>query len=344
MNQELATAQDIPAEKEVISWIEKYSNWGRWGPRDQLGTMNFLTPEKRLRATKIVQEGVTISCQRPIEFLPSSDYDGTTATPAKRFTYPYRDIARPGMLKGGFLGSADSIWIEVHSGARTHLDSPSHSYCKENQLYNGYPTASARPIPESLRARGVPPEVEESQLDTAVVSNGVVARGVLLDIARLKGKDWLDPGEPIFPKDLDAAEKAQGVTVEEGDVPVVRSGLTLRRLKDPITFGRGTGGFSGMHKWPGLHAACIPWLFERRVSMVASDVPTDVSPSGYPNLRLPVHLIGLGAMGTWLLEGCDLEELTRACQQRQSWQFMLTFAPWRASGFTGMPVNPIAVF
>ena len=78
--------------------------------------------------------------------------------------------------------------------------------------------------------------------------------------------------------------------------------------------------------------------------MVASDVPTDVSPSGYPKTHLPVHFIGLGAMGTWFLEGRDLEELTLACQQRKSWQFLLTLAPWRATGFTGMPVNPIAVF
>jgi kynurenine formamidase len=343
-----AAARTVPTEEEVLGWFEKYNNWGRWGPQDEFGTMNFLTPEKRLKALQVPREGLAMSCQRPIEFLPSTDYDGTTATAAKRFSYPYRKPPKPaGFNTGSFRKGDDSLWIEAHSGARTHLDSPAHYHWKPDQLYNGFPVELAAPIPEYLRARarakGEAVSMEESKLGIDVLADGVVGRGVLLDIARLRHQDWLDSGEAIFPEDLEAAEKAAGVRVEEGDIVVVRTGYTLRRIKSPIGFGPGTGGHGGIHQWPGCHAACIPWFYERRVSMLASDVPSDVSPSGYSKLVLPVHMLGLGAMGFWLLEGCDLEGLTAACQQRERWEFLFTFAPWKAKGFTGMPVNPTAV-
>ena len=334
--EKMVTTKRIPTEEEVISWFDKCSNWGRWGPEDEFGTMNFLTPQKRLEAIQVVKEGVTISCQRPIEFLPSVDYDGTTAAPAKRFSYLYRRTSNPGYYKGGFLGN-DSIWIEMHSGGRTHLDSPAH-YHWEGKLYNGFPMELHQPIPEVLRARGgeLP---EESKLGTDVLAEGVIGKGVLLDIPYLRQRDWLEVGEGVFPEDLEEAEKTEGVRVEEGDIVVVRTGRTIHR----VGFGPGTAGQAGLHHWAGLHAACIPWLYERRVAVLASDTASDVSPSGYPNLVLPVHMVGLAAMGLWLLEGCDLEGLTAACRQRSRWEFLFTFAPWKATGFSGMPVNPIAV-
>jgi len=186
-------------------------------------------------------------------------------------------------------------------------------------MYNGFPAELAT-------------MAEGGKLGVDVIGEGIFSRGVLLDIARLRGKEWLE-AEPIFPQDLEAAERAEGVTAEEGDILLIRTGHTTRRLRDPIPYGR----------WPGLHALCIPWLFERSIAMVATDTPNDVNPSGYPGIGFPVHRIGLGAMGLWLVDHCNHENLSIECAERKRWSFAFSVAPLKVTGVTGMPVNPIVL-
>jgi kynurenine formamidase len=166
--------------------------------------------------------------------------------------------------------------------------------------------------------------------------DGVVSRGVLLDVARLRGVDWLEPGDGILPGELEAAEAAQGVRVEEGDILLVRTGHLHRRNEEgprPLAGG-----------WPGLSAACLPWLRERGVAVLGGDPVSDVVPSGFPSMPQPLHQIGIPHMGLWLLDNCNMEELTHACQERGRWEFLFTIAPLRIQYGTGSPVNPIAVF
>ena len=164
--------------------------------------------------------------------------------------------------------------------------------------------------------------------------HGVVTRGVLLDIARLKGKDWLEPGEAVFSEDLEAAEAAQGVRVEEGDALLVRLGWYKRRLElgPPPSAQR-----------PGLHVATLPWLHQRGVSIIVADASHDVDPSGYPDIGPPLHAIGIPTMGLWMIDAANFEELAAVCERLDRSEFMFIVAPLRFHNATGSPVNPLAI-
>jgi kynurenine formamidase len=166
---------------------------------------------------------------------------------------------------------------------------------------------------------------------------GAVGRGVLLDIPALENVPWLEPGHPVRAGDLDAACARQGITVEPGDIVLLHTGFARRRrelgLRDPI----GPAGY------PGWHASALPWLHERDVAMIGCDTATDVQPSGYERVPTPVHYVGIVAMGLWLIDNCDLQELAAHCERLQRWTFLFMLSGLRVRGGTGSPVNPIAV-
>ena len=164
-----------------------------------------------------------------------------------------------------------------------------------------------------------------------------MSRGVLLDIARLKDKKWLDPNEAVLPGDLDAAEEAEGVRVESGDVLLVRTGNYRKRLDlGPVDL-EAEGSTA-------CHVACTPWFHRREVAMLGTDTSNDVRPNRYDEIVNPVHTVSLVAMGLWLIDNANLEELATACQERNRWEFMLSIGPLRLRNVTGSPVNPIALF
>ncbi|MDO8750762.1 MAG: cyclase family protein [Dehalococcoidia bacterium] len=309
-----ASRKAPPTEEEVVGYMDSLSNWGRWGREDFMGTLNFITPEKRLKALKLVKEGVTVSCERPIMY---DDYPVGLRFPTKHFMQSTGEGEDP-------HGSNDFIMIGLHGGQIiTHMDSPCHMFYNKS-MYNGHP------------ANLVTLEDGAKQGAIDLLGNGIVTRGVLLDVARVMGKKWLEPGEAIFPEDLEAAEKAEGVRVESGDVLCFRTGYTLWMREN---------GHPKDRRWPGLQAACLPWLRERGVAVLGGDCPNDVSPSGYEKpSTLPVHLVALVAMGLWLLDGANHEDLSAACQQRNRWEFLLSIAPLKLTAATGSPVNPLAMF
>src|SRR5713101_4492392 len=182
-----------PTEAEVEGFFTKFSNWGKWGANDQLGALNYITPEKRARAAGLVREGTTVSLALPLATAPSPD----NPTPVTHL------VVQGGETQGSPY-SADYFAIAPHGFANTHLDALCHVFYQD-KMYNGYPATD-------VTSRGA----RNGAIDA--LKDGIVSRGVLLDIPRLKGKQWLEPKEPIFPEDLEAAEKAQGVRVEEGDV------------------------------------------------------------------------------------------------------------------------------
>jgi kynurenine formamidase len=167
--------------------------------------------------------------------------------------------------------------------------------------------------------------------------DGMIGRGVLLDVARAKGVRWLDPGEPVFPEDLEAAERAQGVEVGAGDLLLCRFGtMALRNEHGPSR--------TVFERRPGLHAACLPWLHERQVAVLGSDSAQDALPSGYDRIRIPIHEVGIVAMGLWLVDNCDLETVGDTAARLGRWEFLLSIGPLRVQNGTGSPVNPIAMF
>ena len=306
----------------MIGYLQSLSNWGRWGAEDELGTVNLITPEKRRAAARLVQDGVPVTCSRPI----STEIAADTTFQVQRYMVDSgegRDTASAERVLQR-RGASEFIGMVFHGYSVTHVDSPAHFFWK-GQLYNG------RSCNLITSREGATVESIE------VLHDGVVSRGVLLDVARTRGVPWLERGEGVMPADLLAAERAQGVRVEAGDILLVRTGHYGRRLAE--------GPSSPLHDGsPGPHAALAPWLRERGVAMWGSDTHNDVTPAVYPSLGSAFHIVSLVAMGLWLIDNMNLEDLAQACAQRSRWEFLLTVAPLRLKNVTGSPVNPIALF
>ncbi len=313
----------VPSEEEVLGYMESLSNWGRWGPDDQLGTLNHITAEKRVAASRLVREGVTVTCSRPIvsETAPDVPFQ------FQRFMVDSgegRDTDPPEIRRTRY-GAGEYIGMVFHGHTITHVDSLAH-YSWRGKMYNG---VSSNMVTSRHGARS-------HAIDVA--RDGIVTRGVLLDIARLKGKRWLDPDEPVFPEDLDAAEKDAGLTVEKGDLLLVRTGNYRRRLDDGPFDPNVDGGTS-------CHVACIPWFHRREIAMLGTDTSNDLRPdTTYDGIMSPLHTLSLVFLGMCLIDNANLEELARACEERGRWEFMLCMGPLRLINITGTPVNPIAVF
>ena len=308
--------RNLPSQEEVLGYFNSLSNWGRWGADDERGTLNLITPEKVQRAARLIQDGTSVSCERPITYdlgAPSVSLHYMTGT---------GESLEPG-AKNVAGGSGDFFGIAPHGYTITHMDALSHIFW-EGYIYNGKPA-------RLITARGA--TVGSIEVPAA---RGVVGRGVLLDIARLKGVKWMENGEPVMPEDLEAAEKAQGVRVEEGDILFVRTGHYRHRLEE------GAEAVPAA-KRPGLQVACMPWLRERGVAVLGGEGP-EVTPSGYPLNVLPVHQVGIVAMGLYLIDAANFDDLAKACEERNRWEYFMTIAPLKFSLGTGCPVNPIAVF
>ena len=316
-------ATTLPTEADVLHYMETCSNWGRWGEQDELGTLNLITPEKRLSAFQLVREGAAVTCARPV----TTDMTADTTFQVMRFMVDSGEGRDPDSAEGARprrIGASEFIGMVFHGATITHVDSLAHIFW-QGKIYNGRPA-------HLVTSR------EGAQVESVdLLHNGVMTRGVLLDIARAKGKDWLELGEPVLPADLEAAEQACGVRVEPGDILLIRTGYVRRRHErgpvNPMQDGS-----------PGPQAACLPWFHQRGIAMLGSDTHNDLSPSGYPNLPLPVHVVGIVAMGLWLIDNCNLEDLAHACAARRRWEFLLTIAPLRLCNVTGSPVNPLAIF
>lgn len=296
----------VVTEAEYERWKKELSNWGRWGKDDEIGALNLITPQKRKQAASLVKEGASVSLAADIDTVKNVDNPN-----------PYEHT----MLSI----SSDRLAVAYHGIAHTHLDSLAH--INDNGVfYNGYaPNAAA------VLAQG------HARNSVHNVKNGIFTRGILIDIPRLKGVSYLEPGTPIRVEDLEAWEKKAGVKVSAGDALFVRTGVWARRKAvGPWLRGRAEGGRSA-----GLDPSVIPWLKQRDIAILGSDHPQYVSPS---NLRGAVHDFALLYLGVHLLDNCDLEALADAAAARKRWEFLLTLAPLPIRGGTGSPLNPIATF
>ena len=293
--------------------FEDCSNWGRWGADDERGTLNLITAERTARAAALVREGETVSCARPLNTV--TDVENTRAATHL--------MIRAGDVTGatGMGHTADYIALAPHGFAHSHLDALCHVVWR-GQMYNGRPAAAVRSTGATANA-------------ITIGERGIIARGVLLDIARLRGVEWLEPGTAIEPSELEAAEAAQATTVGEGDALLVFTGRDRRRAS--------VGPWAGSSQLAGLRYTCGPWLHDRGVAVLGCDGGNDVLPSGC-DVPMPIHVLCLVAMGMQLLDNLDLNGLATACAERRRWEFLLTIAPLRIPGGTASPVNPIAVF
>jgi kynurenine formamidase len=309
-------ARSRMTESEVIAMFDVISNWGRWGADDQLGALNFIRPEHRVAAAHLVESGDTESLSRPMATEPAAD------NPRPATHLMIRSGRRGHPL--GIQGSADYFSIAPHGFSETHLDALCH-YFWQDRMYNGFESAEVG-FQGALKC-GI-----------EVTRAGIIGRGVLLDIPKLRQVQWLEPGERIFPEELEAAERASHLTIGEGDILLVRTGRTRRRQ----ALGPWNVFFEGL---AGLDVSCMPWVHERHVALLGSDGVSDVMPSGYEHgLNMPVHTATLVMMGVYLLDNADLEALAQQCERLNRYAFMFTIAPLVLERGTASPCNPLALF
>ena len=293
-------------EAQYEQWKTELTNWGRWGADDEIGALNLITAAKRLEAVSLVEEGYTVSLAGDADTVEAVDNP-----------YPYEHE---------MVGiSSDRISVRYHGISHTHLDALAHIN-DDGVFYNGY-----APDADEVIANGHPKNSIHN------LKNGIVTRGVLIDIPRLRGVPYLEPGTPIYVEDLEAWEEQAGVRVSPGDALFIRTGVWARRAAEgPWLRGRRPGGRSA-----GLHPSVIPWLKERDIALMGSDHPTYVAPSELPGA---VHDFALLYLGIHMFDNCDLEALSEAAAERNRWEFLLMAAPLPIRGGTGSPLNPIAVF
>lgn len=306
-----------PSKERMDEIFESVKNWGRWGPEDEAGALNLITDEVRRGAAAAVRHGRAVSCALDLPVHPAVD----NPHPAMHMMIVGGDdCCLPDM---GLETTMDFVGISFHGMASSHLDALCHVHV-DGKMYNGYPGTDVK----STGAK---------RNSVMCAKEGILSRGVLLDIPRVQDVPWLEPGQIIDPDHLEEAEAKQGVRVQEGDILLISTGRDARREKHgkwhPIEEGMA-----------GLHPECIPWIHERGVSVLGSDAISDVIPA--PPIEgwvMPVHQCTLVAMGVHLLDNLALGDLSAACAELGQYDFQFTAAPLRIEGGTGSPVNPIAL-
>ena len=296
---------------------ESVKNWGRWGAEDEMGALNLITPEKRREAAAAVIAGESVSCALELAVRPSVE----NPNPALHMMIQAGDdCVIPGV---NFEAVMDFLGVAFHGMATSHIDALCHVFVDE-QMYNGF---SKHEVKSTGALRG----------SIMCAKDGIVSRGVLLDIPRSKGVDWLEPTHAITVAELEAAEEGQGVRVTPGDILLIGTGRDARRS----ALGRWSPLEVGLS---GLHGECVEWLHERDVAVLGSDGVQDALPaSGIEGWPMPIHQCGLAGMGLHLLDNLRLDLLAGACASHGRWAFQFAVAPLRVARGTGSPVNPIAV-
>jgi kynurenine formamidase len=221
--------------------------------------------------------------------------------------------------------ATDFVGIQFHGDCHTHIDALCHIAYK-NQLYNNRD-------PEIVTSRGA------EGLDITAYAQGVVGRGVLIDMPRLRGVKWLEPGEAVTAEEIEQAEKAQGVRLGEGDIMVFRTGHHRRRLE----LGAWDVGYTGEGR-AGLDPYALTLLHERKVAVFLPDGDGETVPGPMDEILYPIHPLQVTAMGMYVADSFQFEELVQVCEEEGRWEFMVVLAPLRLPKGTGSPINPIAIF
>jgi kynurenine formamidase len=281
------------------------SNWGRWGPDDERGTLNLLTPERVRGAAGLVRTGRVYSLGLDL----SSDAPRTPSRSAMWHRATKNE--RPGPA----TSSADDI-VLLHTHTATHIDALCHIWV-DGQLYNGYPSSG-------VDHRGAPRNgVHNAQ--------SLVGRGVLLDVAGHRGVEYLEPGQEIRADELDAVARAQGIELRPGDVVLIRTGWIRMMARDRARF--------DLFEEPGPGRDAVEWFRRHDLAALGADNPAvEVLPTG-DAAQLPLHAGVIRDLGGYLIEFLNLEELAADHVH----EFLFVAAPLRIVRGIGSPVNPIAI-
>jgi kynurenine formamidase len=304
---------NVSAE-EFSELFRVLSNWGRWGTDDERGALHHLTPERVAAAARLVRDGTTVTLSLPL------NTHAAVHNP-KPADHHMTEFASRDTASGSLHFCKDYVGLDYHNDGHTHIDALCH-IAYEGSLYNGKPA-------DEVTDDGAAVNTIE------VLKDGLVGRGVLLDIPRLRGVSWLEPGEHVFPDDLEGAEREQRVTVQAGDILLVRTGHP-RRLAE-------LGPWNTPAAKAGLHPTAMHFVADRGVAALGSDGNSDTAPSSTEGVDFPIHVLAIGAMGVHLLDYLQFEDLRRVCESAGRWEFLFAAAPLRIAGGTGSPLNPTAI-
>ena len=300
----------IPTREEVLAYLKEDRNWGRWGNDDQMGAVNMLTSEKRVAAARLVRTGRAVSLCREFPKTPAPN------NPTPAIHYMKRGVRDP---NGGL--AVDFYGISYHGQATTHLDALCHVW-DHNGMWNG------RNPDEMITFDGARWGSVEHWKE------GIMTRGVLLDVPRYRGVPFVTMEKPIHGWELEDIAKEEGITLEPGDALVVYGGRDKWDEVNPV-WG------SEPARRPGLHASCLKFIRQSDCCLLVWDM-MDFTPNGY-DIPWAVHG-AIFAYGIGLLDNALLQPLAEACAEEGRYEFMLTVNPLRVMGGTGSPVNPIALF
>ena len=295
---------------EITELLTKRNNWGRWGPDDQRGAINLITPEKRVEAAALVRSGRIVSLSRDIPTVPGPN----NPNPAQHF---FR------VMDGGSAGGGvvDHIGLLYHGYQTTHIDALCHVWSGDG-MWNGRD-----------------PRIEVTSQGARYGSidawrDGIVTRGVLFDVPKFRGEACIGLETPVRAEELEAISKAEGLTIGAGDAIVVHSGRGAWQRQNPTWSGYAPPS-------PGLDPDCLAYLRDHDVAVLVWDMMDAV-----PNrngMALPVHA-AIYAFGVALVDNALLEPLAEACAAESRYEFMLTVAPLPLPRGTGSPANPLAMF
>ncbi len=302
----------------LARWETELSNWGKWGPTDQRGTLNYITPQKTRTATRLVEDGVTVNLGH---FINEDD-----ALDSGNFWPSEHQMTSVDPVTGKPRFALDAVSFSLHDGQLAHMDALCHYSMPRNGqdvIFNGYP--------QNMTADGCVGDLAINDMGP-----GYVTRAILVDMPLLRGVDYLEPATPIYVSDLEEWEDFAGVTVGPGDVLLVRAGRWARReALGPWRYDRGGAG---------LHASVLPWLKERGVALLVGDAVNDVQPSGVAGIGRPVHTLTQVILGLPLVDNGYLEDAAREAAARQRWEFMISWQISAVPNGTASPFNAIGTF
>jgi kynurenine formamidase len=300
---------------EFRALYERLRRASEQGTADRLGALNNISSAEVVAAASDVWRGRTVSLAAPIAIWAAPDNPDPAV---HQMTYSVDDPARA----SGLFFATDRLAMNIHGNADSHIDALCHVIF-DGELYNGI---DAR----AVTATGA------TELSIDLAAQGIAGRGLLLDIPRLRGVPWLEPGDHVTADDLLAAESAQFDRIEQGDLLFVRVGHRARR--------QSLGPWDAAEARAGLHPAALEFLADRRIAVLGSDGNNDTAPSAAEGVDFPVHVLAINALGMHLLDYLDLDALAELCEARHRSSFLCVVVPLRLREGTGSPVNPIAIF
>ena len=302
------------------------TNWGKWGPDDEVGALNYLGAEQVLAAVRLVSAGKVFTLQRLIGD-PKGDPVWPGRTPAERTQILDEsdwDEGGKGVAYPGGLHYADDK-INAFLQGSTQYDALGHLWY-DGKLWNGF---DARTTIGGLDKASVEP----------IAQRGVVGRAVLLDMARFRGKDTLDKGETFTHEDLMACAQAQGTPIEKRDILIIRTNFLQ------LFFEQGEAFYEGFNE-PGLvySPELVQWFQDMEIpNLVTDTIANEVTTDPNNGIALVLHNALMRNLGVTLTEITDLEQLAADCAEDGRYAFLYVAAPLKVAKGSGSPVNPVVI-